>query len=388
MNKDTYVIGIIGCGAMGSGIAQVALQNGHPVIIFDENENARQASNVLIDKQFKKRIEKGKMSESQWTSCMDRLRFATNLGDLKSCNLIIEAIIEDLVIKQNLFQKLESQVSQSCIIATNTSSLSIAALSSAFRNPERFIGLHFFNPAPLMPLVEIIPGIRTAHQISDLLKQLMQTWEKQPVTAKDTPGFIVNRIARPFYSEALRIAEEGIADYATIDWAMKTLGQFKMGPFELMDLIGHDVNYRVTCSVWTELFYDPRFKPSITQKRWFEAGLYGRKTGQGCYSYSEHQSLPEPQKNTELGHYILNRILVMLINEAADALYFGVASAEDIEIAMKKGVNYPMGLLAWGNQLGISFVVQTLDDLYNTYQEERYRVSPKLRACLRLNTPL
>jgi len=388
MSNTKQVIGTIGCGAMGSGIAQVALQNGHPVIIYDAHENSRQAAKTQIDKQFRRLIEKGKMTESQWTSCMDRLKMGSDISEFKICDLIIEAIVEELSVKQDLFRKLETHISKTCILATNTSSLSIAALSSAIQSPSRFIGLHFFNPAPLMPLVEIIPGIQTANEIAQDLKHLMKAWGKQPVTVKDTPGFIVNRIARPFYSEAIRIAEEGMADYATIDWAMKSLGQFKMGPFELMDLIGHDVNYRVTCSVWTELFFDPRFKPSITQKRWFEAGLYGRKTGRGCYTYSDSQNQPEPNKDNALGQYILNRILVMLINEAADAVYYAVASPEDIEIAMKNGVNYPKGLLAWGNEIGLTHVVNSLDDLYNTYQEERYRVSPKLRACLRLNLPL
>jgi len=378
-------IGIIGCGAMGAGIAQLALQNGHRVVLFDQSLQAVKQAIQSIDGQLKKLIEKGRLSESQWTDCMGRLLQAEQLHDLQSSNLVIEAIIEDLSIKQNLFKQLEKHLSETCILASNTSSLSIAALSSVLTAPQRFLGLHFFNPATVMPLVEVIPGVRTSKESTVWIYNLMKDWKKEPVLAKDTPGFIVNRIARPYYSEALRIAEEGIADFATIDWAMKSQGQFKMGPFELMDFIGHDVNYRVTETVWKELFFDPRFKPSITQKRWFEAGLYGKKTGRGCYQYNSAASMPEPTKNTELAAVIFNRILSMLINEAADALYYQIATREDIETAMKKGVNYPKGLLEWGNQFGLQLVKETLHKLYHRYQEERYRLSPKIEDCIQAN---
>ena len=378
-------IGIIGCGAMGAGIAQLALQNGHRVVLFDQSLQAVKQAIQSIDGQLKKLIEKGRLSESQWTDCMGRLLQAEQLHDLQSSNLVIEAIIEDLSIKQNLFKQLEKHLSETCILASNTSSLSIAALSSVLTAPQRFLGLHFFNPATVMPLVEVIPGVRTSKESTVWVYNLMKKWKKEPVLAKDTPGFIVNRIARPYYSEALRIAEEGIADFATIDWAMKSQGQFKMGPFELMDFIGHDVNYRVTETVWKELFFDPRFKPSITQKRWFEAGLYGKKAGRGCFEYNSAASMPEPTKNTELAAVIFNRILSMLINEAADALYYQIASREDIETAMKKGVNYPKGLLEWGNQFGLQLVKETLHKLYHRYQEERYRLSPKIEDCIQAN---
>ncbi len=378
-------IGIIGCGAMGAGIAQLALQNGHRVVLFDQSLQAVKQAIQSIDGQLKKLIEKGRLSESQWTDCMGRLLQAEQLHDLQSSNLVIEAIIEDLSIKQSLFKQLEKHLSETCILASNTSSLSIAALSSVLTAPQRFLGLHFFNPATVMPLVEVIPGVRTSKESTVWVYNLMKDWKKEPVLAKDTPGFIVNRIARPYYSEALRIAEEGIADFATIDWAMKSQGQFKMGPFELMDFIGHDVNYRVTETVWKELFFDPRFKPSITQKRWFEAGLYGKKAGRGCYQYNSAASMPEPTKNTELAAVIFNRILSMLINEAADALYYQIASREDIETAMKKGVNYPKGLLEWGNQFGLQLVKETLHKLYHRYQEERYRLSPKIEDCIQAN---
>jgi 3-hydroxybutyryl-CoA dehydrogenase len=249
------------------------------------------------------------------------------------------------------------------------------------------LGIHFFNPAPLMPLVEIIPGIATDAAITERSKTLIDSWGKTTVVVKDTPGFIVNRVARPFYSEALRIYEEGIADMPTIDWAMKELGGFRMGPFELMDLIGHDVNYVVTETVWKQFYYDPRFKPALSQKRLLEAGFLGRKTGRGFYDYAASATAPEAKKDEMLGKKILMRILVMLINEAADTLYLQVASAKDIDLAMTKGVNYPKGLLAWADEIGISSVVKELADLRDFYEEDRYRISPLLKQKLANSAP-
>jgi 3-hydroxybutyryl-CoA dehydrogenase len=213
-------------------------------------------------------------------------------------------------------------------------------------------------------------------------KNIIASWNKIVVLAKDTPGFIVNRIARPFYGEAIRIYEEGIADISTIDWAIKEKGNFKMGPFELMDFIGHDVNYTVTETVFKEFFYEPRYKPSFTQKRLVEAGWLGKKSGKGFYNYSENAVLPQPLKDEKLALQIVNRIVIMLINEAADALYLNIASKEDIELAMLKGVNYPKGLLRWADEIGIETCVEQLDALYNFYHESRYRCSPMLRKML------
>ena len=247
------------------------------------------------------------------------------------------------------------------------------------------MGTHFFNPAPLMPLVEVIPAIGTNLKLIDLVVGLMKKWGKTPVIAKDTPGFIVNRIARPFYGEALRIYEEGwegITEgeegFATIDWAMREIGGFKMGPFELMDYIGNDVNFAVTESVFTAFFFDPRYRPSITQRRYSEIGWLGRKSGRGYYDYSDNSIQLEPIEDNELGKKIVNRVLSMLINEAVDALYLHIASAEDIELAMTKGVNYPKGLLAWGKEIGYNKILRQINELHKFYCEDRYRPSPLL----------
>ncbi|SNC66016.1 3-hydroxybutyryl-CoA dehydrogenase [Hymenobacter gelipurpurascens] len=376
-------IGIIGSGAMGAGIAQVVAQAGHTVCLHDTNSAALQRATVSIQSSLRKLAEKNKISSEEAEAAIRRVQTCTDMDSFAKCGLIIEAIVEDLAVKQAAFRDVEAVVSADCILASNTSSLSIASIAAACQKPERFIGIHFFNPAPLMQLVEVIPAVQTRTGLAEEIRDLVQSWGKLPVLAKDTPGFIVNRVARPFYGEAIRILEEGIADMATIDWAMTELGGFRMGPFALMDFIGHDVNYRVTESVFTAFFYDPRFKPSFTQKRLFEAGYYGRKSGRGFYSYAPDAVLPEPTRDPALGHLVLHRILAMLINEAIDALALNVASKEDLELAMTKGVNYPKGLLAWADELGLGNVLTTLDDLYAEYHEDRYRASPLLRRMVR-----
>ncbi len=301
------------------------------------------------------------------------------MSSFSNCGLIIEAIIEKLEIKKSVFKQLEAIVSEECILASNTSSLSIASIAGACEKPERVLGIHFFNPAPLMKLVEIIPAIQTSEKITEKARNLIDNLGKLTVLAKDTPGFIVNRVARPFYGEALRIEEEGIADVATIDWAMKEIGGFRMGPFTLMDFIGNDVNYAVTESVWTAFYYDPRYKPSLFQKRIAEAGWKGRKSGRGYFDYSEGATNPSPNEDKNLGIEVFNRIHVMLINEAADAVFLRIASRDDIDLAMTKGVNYPKGLLKWADEIGIETCVTQLDALYEEYREDRYRCSPLLR---------
>lgn len=373
MFSKKSIIGIIGSGAMGSGIAQVAATQNYKTIVFDTNAEALDKAKKNISSTLSKLVEKQKISNEKALEISSNILFSNSISELKDCDLIIEAIIENLAIKQSVFKELESIVSSQCVLASNTSSLSITSIASACNLPERVIGIHFFNPATLMPLVEIIPGIATDLQIAESCKSLIDTWGKVTVMAKDTPGFIVNRVARPFYSEALRIYEEQIADIATIDWAMKEFGGFKMGPFELMDLIGHDVNYIVTETVWTQFYFDPRFKPSLSQKRLLEAKFLGKKSGRGFYDYKEDAIKPLPNTDESLGKYILNRILCMLINEACDTTYLGIASTNDVDLAMTKGVNYPKGLLKWADEIGLENVQKTLSDLYNQYEEDRYR---------------
>lgn len=384
LNRNS-IIGVIGSGAMGSGIAQVAATAGHHVFIYDNNKSALNKSQSNLKVSLKKLVEKQKISEEVELSILSKITFLSDLTQLSNCNLVIEAIVENSEVKKSVFSQLEKIVSEDCIIASNTSSLSITSIASACLKPQRVIGIHFFNPATLMPLVEIIPGIATDLEIVATCKSLIDTWKKTTVIAKDTPGFIVNRVARPFYSEALRIYEEGIADMATIDWAMREIGGFKMGPFELMDLIGHDVNYVVTETVWTQFYFDPKFKPALSQKRLLEAGFLGRKSGRGFYQYGPDTTLPEALKNEELGNLIFTRILVMLINEAADTLYLNIANAQDIDLAMTKGVNYPKGLLKWADEIGINKVVHELTVLKDFYEEDRYRISPLIKYNQKLN---
>jgi 3-hydroxybutyryl-CoA dehydrogenase len=373
------VIGIIGSGAMGSGIAQVAATAGHQVIVYDTNAEALQKAGQTIRTSVAKLREKQKISAGQQDHVLSAIRYVSALEDLASCDLVIEAIVENLDVKKTVFRSLESLVKADCILASNTSSLSITSIASACQDPGRVLGIHFFNPPVLMPLVEIIPGVATREEIRSGCKALIDSWGKVSVVVKDTPGFIVNRVARPFYSEALRIFEEGIADMATIDWAMKEVGGFKMGPFELMDLIGHDVNYVVTETVWQQFYFDPRFKPALSQKRLLEAGFLGRKSGRGFYDYTAGSVAPAPLQDRALGEKIFLRVLAMLINEAADTLYLGVASAEDIDLAMTKGVNYPKGLLKWADELGLDRVVGELNRLRDFYEEDRYRISPLIK---------
>jgi len=436
-------VGIIGSGTMGSGIAQVAATANCKVKLYDTNQSALDKAKHALDKILNRLVEKGRIDDSEKTRIQENIQYVDNLKSLSDSDLTIEAIIENIEIKKKVFSELESYVSDDCIIASNTSSLSIASIASSLRKPERCvgihffnpaplmklvevipailfselesyvsddciiasntsslsiasiasslkkpercIGIHFFNPAPLMKLVEVIPAIQTSARILEKSVNIISEWKKTVAVAKDTPGFIVNRVARPFYSESLRIYEEGLADFATIDWSLKSLGGFRMGPFELMDFIGNDVNYIVTETVFTAFYFDPRYKPSFTQKRFSEAGYLGRKSGKGYYDYSDGATKPKPTEDKTLAQNIFDRVLVMLINEAADALFLNIASAEDIDIAMTKGVNYPKGLLAWADEKGTDWCVSKMDELYNEYHEDRYRCSPLLRKMNREN---
>ena len=281
---------------------------------------------------------------------LGRIYTCESLNSLSDCELIIEAIAEDLALKKDLFGKLEPIVSQQCLLATNTSSLSITSIGSVMKNPDRFLGIHFFNPVVMMQLTEVIPATQTNDNNVAKAISVIESWGKTVVKAKDV---------------------------FTIDATMRNSG-FKMGPFELMDFIGHDVNYRVTESVWKSFYYDSRYKPSFSQLRLLEAGYLGKKSGKGFYNYP-HTPGKGIDIHPELVNLIFMRIISMLINEAADTVFYGICHQEDVETSVKLGLNYPKGLLEWGNEIGYHKIIETLDALYNHYHEERYRVCPLLR---------
>lgn len=489
---QTSLVAVIGAGAMGAGIAQVAAQAGHPVRLYDNRTGAAAQAVDGIDRQLGRLVEKGKLDAAERQAIVARLQPVETLEALADARLVIEAIVENLEIKRALLQQLEALCSPTCILASNTSSLSITALAAGLAHPGRVIGLHFFNPAPLMALVEVVSGLASDPALADALYATARAWGKQPVHTRSTPGFIVNRVARPFYAESLRLLQEGAADCATLDALMREAGGFRMGAFELTDLIGHDVNYAVTCSVFEAYYGDFRFQPSLIQKELVDAGRLGRKSGRGFYDYTEGAQRPTPaalsseqtvdgcvveghlgvaeplvarlqaaglavtrrdgagllrvgdavlalsdgrlasQRAREdgLANLVLLdlaldyaeasrlgitwaagtsalardqavallqragitaapladipglavlRTVAMLANEGADAVLQGVGSAADIDLAMRAGVNYPKGPLAWADAIGLAALLRTLDNLQAAYGEARYRPSLLLR---------
>jgi len=393
MHEAKPVVGVVGAGAMGSGIAQVAAAAGHRVALSDAKPGATAKARDTMSAGLTKLVEKGKLDAAARDALLARIEFvvaplAADVSMYKECGIVIEAVVEDLGVKRALFAALGEVVASDAIIATNTSSLSVASLASAPPHAGRVIGIHFFNPAPVMPLVEIVPALSTDAAVTKAARALVDSWGKTTVLAADTPGFIVNRIARPFYGESLRMLEEGLADCATIDWAMRELGGFRMGPFELMDFIGNDVNYAVSSSVFEGMFYDPRYRPALTQRRLVESGRLGRKTKIGYYDYRDGAAMPKPVEDRALGQKLFDRVLAMLINEAVDALYLRIASARDIDLAMTKGVNYPKGLLAWCDEIGAATVLERLDALASDYREDRYRASRLLWLSVKAAAPV
>lgn len=386
-------IGVVGAGTMGAGIAQVAAVHGHPVLLADALPAAMARARTGHQKAMAREVEKGRLSREAADAVLARLTYvegvsAELLAAFAPCDLVIEAIVEKLDAKQALLRTLEGIVAPAAILASNTSSLSIAALAGACTHKTRVVGVHFFNPAPVMPLVEIIPAITTAPDVTARATAYAAGWKKVTVLASDTPGFIVNRVARPFYGESLRLLEEGVADCATIDWALRTVGGFRMGPFELMDFIGHDVNFAVTRSVFDGMFHDPRYRPSLRQQRLLEAGWLGRKSGRGFYDYAEGAITPAPVEDPVLAQLIADRVLAMLVNEAVEAVHLGICTVADVELAMTTGVNYPRGLLAWGDEIGAATVLARLQALQYETGDDRYRPSVRLRRAVQAGVPL
>ena len=491
-------VAVIGAGTMGAGIAQIAASHGHPVQLHDMRFGAADEAKRQMTRTFAGLVAKGRMQQSDADAALARITTVVTLPDTCVAGLVIEAVVEELEAKRELFASLENVIAEDCILASNTSSLSITALAAGLRHPERVVGMHFFNPAPVMPLVEVVHGLATSPQVADDVHATAKAWGKMPVHARSTPGFIVNRCARPYYGEALRLLNERAASAATLDAILRECGGFRMGPFELMDLIGHDVNFAVTRSVWEAYFNDPRYTPSVLQQELVAAGYLGRKTGRGFFRYGDGapaisaDTLPTERapkrvtvsgdiahlaalidrlassgiaierdsRETRWGSTALRidddaegavlaltdgrtatdlametrtpnvvlfdhaldfatcmrfavaradgcsdaafasavgtlqatgaavsgiedvpgmavlRTLAMLINEACDAALQGVADAPAIDLAMKKGVNYPRGPFEWARALGPARVREALTHLGHYYGEDRYRVSP------------
>jgi 3-hydroxybutyryl-CoA dehydrogenase len=340
---------------MGAGVAQVAAAAGHRVLLYDAQPGAAEKGRQRSLDGLKKLVERGRMSEEERQALAARIEPVATLEDLAPARLVIEAIVEDLSIKQNLFKELESLCAEDAIFASNTSSISITAIASVLRQPQRFLGMHFFNPAPIMKLVEVVSGLATDSAVAQCIHATATGWGKRAVHAKSTPGFIVNRVARPFYAEGLRLLQEQAGEPATLDAVMREAGGFRMGPFELMDLIGHDVNFAVTQSVFQAYFHDPRFTPSLIQQELVLAGRLGRKSGQGFYDYAEGAQQPSVQcvealaKPARIKVYGELPIAASLLDQWRDAgigieriepqskSWQGVIEADDIRLALTDG---------------------------------------------------
>ncbi len=379
MGGEKLTVGVAGAGTMGTGIAQAAAAAGYPVILFDIDAGKLDTARSQIGNNLSRLVDRGSLARAQADSALSRIETAAIIGRSSGCGLVIEAILEDLAAKKELLRSIEMVLGPSSLIGTNTSSLSVTTISSALKRRERFLGLHFFNPPTVMPLVEVVRTNETSENILNRARRIIEDWGKTTVAVQDTPGFIVNRIARPFYLEALKMLEEGVADIATIDWAMRECGGFKMGPFELMDLIGNDVNYAVSESIFASFYFDPRFRPSYTQRRLVESGLLGRKTGKGFYDYAKDAVTPRPFEERILGEKIARRIILMILNEAADAVLHKIADNEEIDLAMVKGANYPQGPLRWADAIGIVDVARELAALQNEFGDDRYRPNPLIK---------
>jgi 3-hydroxybutyryl-CoA dehydrogenase len=398
----TKSIAVIGAGTMGSGIAQLAATRGCAVRLIDIDADVLARAGREITKHLDRSVEKRRMSAADRDAALRRITSDANIDDLDGVELVIEAIVENLDVKKKVFAMVERAAPHAAVLATNTSSLSVGKIADGVADPSRVVGMHFFNPAPIMPLVEVIASDRSSDAAVDRAFNAATEWGKTPVRAKDTPGFIVNRVARGFYLEALRLLGEGVAGVDEIDSVMKRHGGFRMGPFELMDLVGLDVNLAVSESVWDQIDRHPRFTPHDIQRRLVAQGHLGRKTGRGFYAYQHDHPLPACpvdrrsfQLNpllsdalrmfakragatdaTPTGQYVFARILSAIINEAGHAYSAGVATSGDIDTAMIKGTNYPKGPLAWADEIGHRNVRGLLKNLNRAVDDDRYAPAP------------
>lgn len=372
---------------MGSGIAQVAAQAGHQVFLVDAVPGAADQARDRLAATLAKLADRGKLDPTQAQQATDRLSVVAGPTDLPPCGLVIEAIREDLADKQALFAALADTQAADTVLASNTSSLDIAAIAETVPHPGRVIGLHFFNPPALMKLVEVIRGANSQESVLEEMTALMRDWGKTPVRCVSAPGFIVNRVARPFYGEAQRMVADGTVDPATLDYCLRERAGFRMGPLELGDLIGHDVNYAVGASVWEQTGKDPRYTPTEYQRALVEAGRLGRKSGRGVYRYDQDGQAVDAAPDVELADRLVGgpittdpvaRTLAMLVNEAADLVGRGEATAQDVDVAMKLGTNYPKGPIEWGREIGLDRVAGQLRELDEAFPGGRYRPSPAL----------
>jgi 3-hydroxybutyryl-CoA dehydrogenase len=386
--NEISTIGVLGAGTMGAGIAQVAAEAGIDVLVHDPVADAIERARDRIGGFLARKAEKGQLDPNEAADALTRIRPVATLESLGAADLVVEAIPEEIELKRDAFRRLDAVAPAGSILATNTSSLSVARIAAATADPGRVVGMHFFNPVPLMSLVEVVAGPMTRTEVVDVVALLARRLAKTPVVAADTPGFIVNRVARPYYLEAFRVVGEAAASVEAVDDAMRGIG-FKMGPFELIDAIGADVNFAVSASVFEQFFGDPRYRPHPLQRTLVDAGRLGRKTSGGCYDYAADGTRggawsglsPAVRGQRRLDSaQIEARILATLVNEAASAVADGVATPEAIDTAMRLGTNWPEGPLAWGERIGLPSVIHTLDALHASVPDGRYRATPLLRA--------
>jgi 3-hydroxybutyryl-CoA dehydrogenase len=389
------VIGVLGAGTMGSGIAQLACRSGARTLLYDPIPQALERGTARARDGLAKEVAKGRLSAEEADAATKRLQSVDDLAAFVPCELVIEAAPERLDLKHELYRQLSEIVGERCVLATNTSSLLVTAIAAGATHSERVVGMHFFNPAPIMRLLEVVAGEQSSEEALALAHATGEAMGKTVIRAHDGPGFLVNRCNRPFGLEALRLLQERIADIETIDRIVRMEGGFRMGPFELMDLVGIDTGFEISKSFFEQSFYEPRWQPSPISARYVAAGLHGRKTGRGYYDYSSDPYRPpdpdpDPDPPTRADAKVqpaldgvLGRILCQVINECAFALGEGVGSAQDIDTGMVLGLNYPRGPLAWADEIGLDHVLAVLDGLWEEYREERYRAAPELKRLVR-----